>query len=60
MIIVKKFNPDKIMTAMTLAVFALLLADAYLSHRKEIDESIAKLKTALNDGSTAKGETENA
>lgn len=53
----KKFNPEKLMSAMSIALFALLLANAYLDHKSEIDESIARLKTVLNEG---KGEKENA
>ena len=53
----KKLNPEKIISAMSFALFALLLAEAYLNHKDDIDESIARLKTVLNEG---KGETQNA
>lgn len=54
----KLFTREKVISAMSFALFALMLADAYLNHKDEIDESIARLKTVLNN--EEKGETENA
>ena len=42
------FKYDKIISVMSLAIFALLLAEAYLNHKDDIDESVARLKTILN------------
>lgn len=59
MISVKKINPDKFISAMSLTIFALLLAEAYLNHEDEIKESIARLKSILNKNEE-KGAPENA
>ena len=48
MIFVKKPFNEKLVSIMSLTLFALLLADAYLRHKDDIDESVARLKTALN------------
>lgn len=58
MILLKKIKPEKIISAMSFTLFALLLAEAYLNHKEEIDESIARLKGILNNNE--KGETANA
>lgn len=47
---------EKIIKVMSFTLFALLLAEAYLNHRDEIEESVERLKTVLNK----KGDTENA
>ena len=48
MIIVKKPFNEKLVSIMSLTLFALFLADAYLKHKDDIDESVARLKTVLN------------
>ena len=56
MIIVKKLGTDKLISAMTIALFALLLAEAYLNHKDDIDESIGRLKTSLGKGAPENAE----
>ena len=46
----KKPYDEKIVSIMSFALFALLLAEAYLKHKDDIDESVARLKSALNQG----------
>ena len=60
MIFVKKLNSDKLISAMTVTLFALLLAEAYLNHKDEIDESIARLKTVLGKNNEKGDAAENA
>ena len=43
MIIVKKPFNEKLVSIMSLTLFALFLADAYLKHKDDIDESVARL-----------------
>lgn len=43
----KKFSAKTVISVMSLTLFALMLVDAYLDHKREIDESIARLKTTL-------------
>lgn len=59
MIILKKLKPEKIISLMSFTLFALLLAEAYLNHKDDIEESITRLKTILNENNE-KGATENA
>lgn len=59
MIFVKKPGSEKLISAMTITLFALLLAEAYFNHKDEIDESIARLKSTLGKNE-AKGAAENA
>lgn len=49
MIKLKKINSGTIVRAMSFTLFALLLAEAYFNHKDEINESIARLKEALNN-----------
>ena len=49
MIFVKQFKYDKLISVMSLAIFALLLAEAYLNHKDDIDGSVSRLKSVLND-----------
>lgn len=53
----KMFKYDKIISVMSLAIFALLLAEAYLNHKDDIDGSVARLKSVLNDGGQKPEET---
>ncbi|MCQ2484897.1 MAG: hypothetical protein MJ168_06140 [Clostridia bacterium] len=46
----KKPYDEKIISIMSFALFALLCAEAYLKHRDDIEESVARLKSALNQG----------
>lgn len=46
----KKPYDEKIISIMSFALFALLCAEAYLKHKDDIEESIARLKEALNQG----------
>ena len=43
----KKFSAKTVISVMSLTLFALMLVDAYLDHKKDIDESITRLKTTL-------------
>lgn len=44
----KKISSKTVLSAMSLALFLLMLADAYLDHKQEIDESVARLKETLS------------
>jgi hypothetical protein len=53
----KLFNSTTIIHAMEFTLFALLLTEAYLSYKDEIDKSIERLKKTLNSkGEKADGE----
>ncbi|MDD6276361.1 MAG: hypothetical protein PUB20_06025 [Clostridia bacterium] len=52
----KKLDSGKIITALALAIFALNLTEAYLNHKKEIADSISKLKTTLKKGEQIDGQ----
>ena len=43
----KKFSAKTVISVMSFTLFALLLVDAYLDHKKDIDDSVARLKTTL-------------
>ena len=43
----KKFSAKTVISVMSLTLFALMLVDAYLDHKKDIDESVVRLKTTL-------------
>ncbi len=58
MIIVKKPFNEKLVSLMSLTLFALFLADAYLRHKDDIDESVARLKTILNKTEEKPGEAQ--
>lgn len=45
----KKFNSEKIVHAMSFALFVLLLTEAYFVHEDEIKESISRLKSILEE-----------
>ena len=57
MIFVKNFKPEKLISVMSLALFALLLAEAYLNHKDDIDGSVSRLKSVLNDNGQKPEET---
>jgi len=60
MISVKKLKPEKVISFMSLTLFALLLAEAYLNHKDDIDASVTRLKSVLNDNKEEGAVTENA
>lgn len=43
----KKFNSEKIVHAMSFALFVLMLTEAYIVHEDEIKESISRLKAII-------------
>ena len=43
----KKFSAKTVISVMSLTLFALMLVDAYLDHKKDIDKSVVRLKTTL-------------
>ncbi len=43
----KKINSEKIVHAVSFALFVLMLTEAYLIHEDEIKASVARLKTIL-------------
>ena len=43
----KKIKSEKIVHAMSFALFVLMLAEAYIVHEDEIKESISRLKTII-------------
>lgn len=45
----KKINSEKIVHAVSFALFVLMLTEAYLAHEDEIKESIARLKTIIEN-----------
>ena len=52
----KKFNSEKIVHAMSFALFVLMLTEAYIVHEDEIKESISRLKAIIE---SKKGEQTN-
>ncbi|MBR6530878.1 MAG: hypothetical protein IKT61_00050 [Clostridia bacterium] len=49
----KKFSAKTVISVMSLTLFALMLVDAYLDHKQDIDESVARLKTTLKPAENA-------
>ena len=49
----KKFSAKTVISVMSLTLFALMLVDAYLDHKKDIDESITRLKTTFKPAENA-------
>ena len=49
----KKFSAKAVISVMSFTLFALLLVDAYLDHKKDIDDSIVRLKTTLKPAEDA-------
>ena len=45
----KKITSEKIVHAVSFALFVLMLTEAYLNHEDEIKESFARLKSILED-----------
>ena len=45
----KKINSEKIVHAVSFALFVLMLTEAYLAHEDEIKESISRLKTIIEN-----------
>ncbi len=55
----KKFSAKTVISIMSFTLFALLLAESYLDHKQEINESIARLKTTLTPQEAATPAAEN-
>ena len=49
----KKFSAKTVISVMSFTLFALLLVDAYLDNKKDIDDSVAILKTTLKPAENA-------
>lgn len=45
----KKINSEKIVHAVSFALFVLMLTEAYLVHEDEIKASVARLKTIIEN-----------
>ena len=45
----KRINSEKIVHAVSFALFVLMLTEAYLAHEDEIKESISRLKTIIEN-----------
>lgn len=45
----KKISSEKIVHAVSFALFVLMLTEAYLNHEDEIKESFARLKTIIEN-----------
>ncbi|MBR5262915.1 MAG: hypothetical protein IKV49_03740 [Clostridia bacterium] len=54
----KKFSAKTVISVMSFTLFALLLVDAYLDHKKDIDDSVARLKTTLKPVENAQPDVE--
>ena len=50
----KKINSEKIVHAVSFALFVLMLTEAYLVHEDEIKASVARLKTIIENKNKTK------
>lgn len=50
----KKINSEKIVHAVSFALFVLMLTEAYLIHEDEIKASVARLKTIIENKNKTK------
>ena len=50
----KRINSEKLVHAVSFALFVLMLTEAYLVHEDEIKESVARLKTIIENKNKTK------